>query len=211
MQFNYRYIYFVVIIDANVYVYIYEKYEFDPPFLSYHAQNISIGKSKVCQMTEFSGAGDKIDFDGNTLLLECESNEYVYISGLEIFQFKTDDRSIDYISLMGNNMVPYTFAIGEKYTYFISTHYKFFENDKIEEGTSLNATNDSLDPFDNHLEKCGIDSFKVLEHTQIHSFYLDSEEDAEDGDDVLVEEDEDLIETNYCNGNNEVCYLLRKR
>ena len=211
MQFNYRYIYLVVIIDANVYVYIYEKYEFDPPFLSYHAQNIFIGKSKVCQMTEFSGAGDKIDFDGKTLLLECESNEYVYTSGLETFQFKTDDRSIDYISLMGNNMVPYTFAIGEKYTYFISTHYKFIENDKIEEGTSLNATNDSLDPFDNHLEKCGIDSFKVLEHTQIHSFYLDSEEDAEDGDDVLVEEDEDLIETNYCNGNNEVCYMLRKR
>ena len=69
-------------------------------------------------MTEFSGAGDKIDFDGNTLLLECEDNEYVYFSGLEIFNFKTDDKIIDYISLMGNNMIPYTFAVGEKYTYF---------------------------------------------------------------------------------------------
>ena len=62
-------------------------------------------------MTDFSGAGDEIDFDGNTLLLECEDNGYVFISGLEIFQFKTDDKIIDYISLVGNNMVPYTFAI----------------------------------------------------------------------------------------------------
>ena len=70
-------------------------------------------------MTDFSGAGDRIDFDGNTLLLECEDNECVYFSGLEVFQFKTDDKIIDYISLMSNNMVPYTFAIGEKYTYFL--------------------------------------------------------------------------------------------
>ena len=33
---------------------------------------------------------------------------------------------------MGNNMGPYTFAIGEKNTYFISTHYKFIDTDKIE-------------------------------------------------------------------------------
>ena len=34
---------------------------------------------------------------------------------------------------MGNNMIPFTFAIGEKYTYFISTHYKLIENDETEE------------------------------------------------------------------------------
>ena len=34
-------------------------------------------------MTEFFGAGNKIDFDGNTFLLECENIEYVYISGLK--------------------------------------------------------------------------------------------------------------------------------
>ena len=31
-------------------------------------------------------------------------------------------------------MIPYTFAVGEKYTYFLSSHYKFIGNDKIEEG-----------------------------------------------------------------------------
>ena len=34
-------------------------------------------------MTEFSGADNTSDFEGNTLLLQCENNEYVYISGLE--------------------------------------------------------------------------------------------------------------------------------
>ena len=76
-------------------------------------KHIFIGKSKFCKLTEFSSAGDKIDFDGNTILLECENNENSYISGLEIFQFKTDDKIRDYISLMGNNMIPYTFAIGK--------------------------------------------------------------------------------------------------
>ena len=64
-----------------------------------------------------------------------------------------------------------------------------------------------MDPFDYHIEKCGEISFKTLDHTQIYSFYLDSEENVEDEDDVLVEEDvedDDLFETNYPNGTNEV-------
>ena len=165
-------------------------------------------------MTEVSGAGDKIDFDGNTILLECENNDYLYLSGLEIFQFKTDDTILDYISLMGNNMIPYNFAIGEKYTYFISTQNKFIENDKIEEGTLLNTTKDNLDPFDYHFEKCGENCLKTLKRTQIHSFYLDSERNTEDEDDVSVEKDvevDDFIETNYRNGTNEVVIILNPK
>ena len=159
MLFNYRFRYFVVIKDANVYVYKYEIYIFDTPFLSFLVKNIFIGKSKVCRMTELSGAGDKSDFDGNNLLLECENKEYLYISRLDIFQFKTDDNIIiDYISLMGNNMIAFIFAVGDKNTYFLSSHYKFIENDKIEEGTLLNATNDILDPFLYLLGNCGVDS-----------------------------------------------------
>ena len=96
---------------------------------------------------------------------------------------------------MGKNMCPYTFAIGEKYTYFISTHYKFFENDKVEERTFLNMTNSSLDPFDYHPGKFRVAFFKTLEHTQIHTCWPGFEEDEEDEDDVLDDENEDLIET----------------
>ena len=112
------------------------------------------GKSKVCPMTEFSDtANNDSDFDGNTLLLECENNEYVYISGLEITKFKIDDKIIDYISLVSNNMIPHAIMIGERYTYFLYHRYKFIENDKNEEGTLLNATNNSLDPYEYNTSK----------------------------------------------------------
>ena len=89
-------------------------------------------------MTEFSEAKDNPFFDGNTILLELEDIEYIYISGLEIFKFKTEDKIADYIPLMGNNMCPYAIVIGEKYTYFINDHYKFIENNKIAAGILLN-------------------------------------------------------------------------
>ena len=143
-----------------MYVYKNEKCNFDQPFLSFQPKHIFIGKSKVCEMTEFSGAGDSSDFDGNTSLLECGDNEYVYISGFEISKFKTDDKIIEYISVMGNNICPSAVMLGEKYTYFISKHYKFIENDKIEEGSLIKATNYNLDSFLYHLRKCGVDSFK---------------------------------------------------
>ena len=84
----------------------------------------------------------------------------------------------------------------------------------------MNATNNSLNPYVYHVEKCGKKAFKKLEHTQIHAFWPGFEEHEENEDDYLVEEDEeneDLIDTKFYNGNNEVvkilsqkCYLFRK-
>ena len=119
-------------------------------------------------MTQFSGAVDKVGFDGNTLLLEYEDNEYVYLSGLEIFKFTTDDKIRDYISLMSNNMCPNTIMFGEIYTYFIAHLYIIIENNKIEEGTLII----SPDPIYYHLENCGVDSSKKLERSLIHTFGL---------------------------------------
>ena len=76
MQYHYRSKYLVVI-DGNVHVYKYEKCKFDHPFFSFKPKHIFIGKSKVCPMTQFSRANDSSGFDGNTLLLECEDNEYI--------------------------------------------------------------------------------------------------------------------------------------
>ena len=150
-------------------------------------------------MTEFSEAKDYRFNDGNTILLELEDNEYVYFSGYENFIFNTDDKIIENISLMGNNMCPYAIIIGEKYTYFIENHYKLIENDKIVEGTLLNATNNNLNPFVYHLKKCGKDVFKKLERSQIHCCWHCVEEDenvelvVEYEDDYLVQEDEDCV------------------
>ena len=113
MQYNYRSGYLVVI-NENTYVSVYknENCNFDQPFLSFQAKNFFIGKSKFCQITQFSEAFDSSDFDGITISLDCEDSEYAYISGLEFLKFKTDDKIIEYISLMGDNMVPHAFPVG---------------------------------------------------------------------------------------------------
>ena len=153
-------------------------------------------------MKQFSGAGDMFVFDGNTILLDCKDNEYVvYFFGFEIFKFKTDDKILDYISLMGNIMCSYTIAVVEKYTYFVSDHYKVIENDKMEEGILFKSDKQELRPVYLSSQKCGKDIFKRIERSQVHSCWPRVKEYE---DDVLVEEDEDLIETNDCNGNNEV-------
>ena len=205
MRYNFENKYLVVIVDSVVYVYKNKICKFDPPLFTFQAKNVLIGKSKVCLMTEYSGsANNSSEFDENTLLEECENNEYVYISGLEITKFKIDDKIIDYISLMGKNMIPHAIMIGEKHTYFLYHHYKFIENDKIEENTLLNATNDSFDPYDYHLEKCGIVSFKKLERNLIHVFWPGHGEKIEDGSDDNDLVEEDIVETQYFNGTNEV-------
>ena len=212
MHYNYVNKYVVVIIGSIVYVYKNEICKFELPSFTFKAKNIFIGESKVCPMTEITGtASINSVFSGNTLLLECENNEYIYISGLEITKFKIDDKIIEYISLMGNNMIPHAIMIGERYTYFLHHHHKFIENDKIEEGTLLNATNKSLDPYNYHLEKCGIDSFKKLEHCLIHTFWVGHGENTEnenDNDDDLVEED--ILEIRYFNGNNKMVKIFNQ-
>ena len=214
MHHNHENKYLVVILDSIVYVYKNKICKFDSPLFSFQAKNIFIGKSKVCAMTEFSGANNDFKFDGNTLLLECGYNEYIYISGLEITKFKIDDKIIDYISLMGNSMIPYAIMIGKRYTYFLYHRYKFIENDQIKEDTLLNSTNTSLDPYDYHLEKCGIDSFKNLERNLIHSFWSghgeDTENDDEENEDNF-QEDVNIHELEYTDGDNKIVKVFNQK
>ena len=54
-------------------------------------------------------------------------------------------------------------------------------------------------------------SVKKLEYSQIHSFCSDIEDDiGEEENDILVEEDEE-VETNYCNGNKEVVKIFNQK
>ena len=63
-------------------------------------------------------------------------------------------------------------------------------------------------PFDYHLNKCYVYSFKKIERSLTHTFWPGVGEDLENEDDFSdvedeVEEDGDLLETSYTNGNNE--------
>ena len=53
----------------------------------------------------------------------------------------------------------------------------------------------------------------MLEHSQVHTFYPHEEDEENDDDDLVeeVEEKEDLIETNYCNGTNELVKIFNQK
>ena len=82
---------------------------------------IFLGKSESC-VTAFSGAFNKPVFHGNTILLkkgqENDKHRYLYIGGDMVCSFLTNDKIYKHISNMGNNLVPYSIAIGEENIYF---------------------------------------------------------------------------------------------
>ena len=119
----------------------------------------------MCRITEKSRACDCSVFDCNTILVGSDVigyNEYVFISRFEINIFSTDDEIRDFIYLMGISMIPSDIAVGEKYTYFSSDQYKLFENERNNERTFLNFTNNSVDAYDYHVLKCDEGAFKTL-------------------------------------------------
>ena len=88
-----------------------------------------LGKSQSCTMTALSGAFDKSCFDGNTILLkvaiENGKNKNVYIGGNMVCSFLTSDNIHNYVSNMGNNLSPYSFATGEENYYLLAPNFSF--------------------------------------------------------------------------------------
>ena len=95
-----------------------------------------IGKILCCDMAEFSGAEDKEVFNGNTILLRVteENNKYryVYIGGDMVCSFLTNDRIYKYISNMGNNLTPYSIAIGWENIYFLTPYFRVIEKENVD-------------------------------------------------------------------------------
>ena len=121
MTSNYRSRYLVAIDNEHsiVNIYIYEKCKFEKLFLVVKPSGKFVGKSRMCRMTEMSGACDNSDFDGKTNLVGSDVNGYIFVSGFEIINFRTEDKMIDYISLMRDNLIPTAIAMGEKNISFI--------------------------------------------------------------------------------------------
>ena len=122
-----------------------------------------LGKSKSCNMTALSGAFDKACFDGNTILLkvgiENGRTKYVYIGGDMVCSFLTSDNINEYISNMGRNLSPYSFAIGKANYYLLAPNFSFIKKDKIDYNTILNGiyVPESDLPFEK-MELCKIHS-----------------------------------------------------
>lgn len=57
---------------------------------------------------------------GNTILLHVDKNKYIYIGdGIRSFSTKEGDIIQKYYSPVGNNAVPYPYALGNKYVYLL--------------------------------------------------------------------------------------------
>jgi hypothetical protein len=84
---------------------------------SFRYKKIFIGKSLKNKMTKDSGEyGSK--YNGNTILLEISKHKYIYIGEI-IGSFKTKQNIIKYYSHVGNNNVPYPYAIDKDGRYYL--------------------------------------------------------------------------------------------
>ena len=133
--------------DQVVSIHKYETCRSKEPFLPFQSKNLFISKSEVYKSTEIPGACDSSDSDGKTILVGGDDvgynyslsvrgdKEYMFISGFQIITFNTEDKILDFKSILGINMNPTAVAIREKNLNLLSEHYKFIENNKIEERT----------------------------------------------------------------------------
>ena len=98
-------------------------------------------------------------FDGNTILREIsgenDKNRYLYIRGDMVCSFLTNDKIYKYISKMGNNLVPYSIAIGEEIIYFLTPHFKFIKKENNKNIKILERNENFIDLFDYHVSNCG--------------------------------------------------------
>lgn len=94
---------------------------------NYKYKKLYIGKSKKNMMTE-DGKGYGKSFDGNSLLVNINKNNYVFI-GMEIYEFRSDEIIKSYYSPVGNNDFPYPVAFSDNKTYFMLDK-EYIENSK---------------------------------------------------------------------------------
>ena len=91
-------------------------YQRDKKVLDATYQNIFIGDNDL----KDSASAPKGKYKGNSILLYIRPGQYLYI-GNEIYSFETKDNEMisAYFSPVGNSDVPYPYAVGEHYTYFM--------------------------------------------------------------------------------------------
>lgn len=134
---NYRRIYSVMIIDDK-YVTVNRQNHIKDPLIRIRPQELEmykninsfeesfiigaspnkiwIGKSPKTPTTEFS-AGYGPEFDGNTVLLE-NNKECIFVGHI-VFSFNVRHNIVKYVSELGNNDVPYPYAVDEEGYYYL--------------------------------------------------------------------------------------------
>jgi hypothetical protein len=105
------------------YFLIYDEYVYSK-IKTFRPKRIFVGKSPKCDMTDFSGGIGK-EFDGNSILLDMGNKNYIFI-GHKIFKFTAKSEIAKFVSPVGNNDVPYPFAIDDKNNFYDILFGKIF-------------------------------------------------------------------------------------
>lgn len=93
-----------------------DSYKFKP-FYDKKVEQVFVGLSPLNAMTQFSG-GHGPRFDGNSLLLHKNKLTYVFV-GESVFKFRALAPIVSYVSPVGNNDVPYPYAVDSKNNYYL--------------------------------------------------------------------------------------------
>jgi hypothetical protein len=91
----------------------------------HHPKDIFVGKSPLNEMTQFSG-GHGRKWNGNSILLHLSGLKYVFI-GMTIQQFEAKSPIVKYVSPVGNNGVPYPFAIDEEKRFYFMIQNQYID------------------------------------------------------------------------------------
>lgn len=63
--------------------------------------------------------GNQPAHEGNTVLIECPSGEYLYIGGTMLYRFRPTETISEFCSPIGNNDFPYPYAISKTFCYIM--------------------------------------------------------------------------------------------
>ena len=93
-----------------------EEYTLGKKLLEISYKKIFVGDNTL----EQEGYAPKGEGKGNSILLQLTKNKYMFIGWkIETFKVPDGDEILNYYSPIGNNDVPYPYAVGKKYTYLM--------------------------------------------------------------------------------------------
>ena len=87
-----------------------------------------------------------------------------------VCSFLTDGNIYKYVSNLGNNLTPYSMAIGDKNVSFLYPHFIFIRK-KLIDDELLNTEEDTVDLFNYIVSNCEKDTFEKLQIYKINSNY----------------------------------------
>ena len=105
-----------------------------------------------------SVAFDRPVFEGNAILLEISEERgrkrYIYNGGHMICSFLTSEKFYKCISNLGKNPSPWSLAIGDENSYFVTPNFKFFKREKFNDYELLKTKEGSVEALDYHVSNC---------------------------------------------------------